>query len=1313
MAEDRIQLTGDATSLVQAYANANAAANNYVNTIKRVGRSEDELSQAAHARQMKLSQAEGTLSNFRKKVVKDVVGVEAKAEKINRKNQENRAIREAKMEVKHREALIENSKFDKKIQDKQAAETKKRLVENTKLLDKHRVDQQKKAEKNRKFLNRLRNKEAVREAAAKKTAARMELRQQAKENMNLTWQSLGRLVIVQSLHRAFSALSRSIVEGVKATSQLSIKLAELQTISQNQQLTIPDWLSGITGQSNIFGIDAFDQVEAAYQTLSNQIAEGAETFKFLGQANRFAVTALASSTEAVNLLSATINAYSMRASEAEKISASWFKTIELGRLRASEIADSIGDVAVMAEQSGAGLHELQAAISTMTIRGIKSNKVMTQLRGIFVKLLKPTKEMKKFLRGIGAESGEAAIKLHGFGEFMRLLQEYTHGSSTELAKIISRIRGLTGALVFKGEGLEEYERNLEEIVNGLDDYQNATDRIMASSGKQFEIHMMRIKNFFREDIGMGFLTTLTKYPAVLSAVEVGVKSLTKLIIAGTIPAIVGLGFAAKKTIGAIVIAAAPAAAYASAIVAMVIVIHRAINAQQILRKEIRLARDEYIESLRQQAEAEDKFFNRTLDKVKRHYNKRLREASSKLAKERGEVNKTTDKNEDVYNDLFKTQQRYTANVNELIDERISKLKEEVKETEKASDTIADLRKDTITSARETVLKDKLRETDRFRLGDRRKSEQELKARGRTEKLSILENEERFYRTQRDRALRLGDVDDVRMFTQKIRDLFNQREDIIDNIEDEIDDALRLGNKRLARKLQAQLNRQEKGTGTQQQGFIDVPIISGGFDQRGFDQASALEDFYRFENQYLAQYEQIARREENIVAQQLRFEEERKALYQDLYEQYREAGKLDIESALTSDEQLNKLKADLNELQIDAQTASREGLIGLKAKHDLITAKREEINNREQELLSTELDSRQNLINQMWRIQNEIGATMEDIDRLAQMTDVLRAIDISAAEGLDIGADQREIEFLRSSIKNQIAAMEIERGISRKAESEVGGSVAELRRLLQSQMEQLSRRVIGGGFGPPQKETLTQIGSLQDVLDTLDAYTKSQDPELFKSALRSMQEFFAVRGTGETAIEFEVLMNAYKHVEDAMQVNADIIEKGDEVLRDLQEQLKNTMSEEQANTEKLSNAVDVFAETTRTFSVDLERIMSKYLKPEVNRPEVGIIGKIRQFVGYDAKGGPKGSDTVPSWLTPGEFVMSRKGVLGNISTLARMNAGHLKMDQRYVSGGEVKNSNHFTLVSSGSEPIDARRMVHHINREQRRGTAKLGPKQLHF
>lgn len=100
-----------------------------------------------------------------------------------------------------------------------------------------------------------------------------------------------------------------------------------------------------------------------------------------------------------------------------------------------------------------------------------------------------------------------------------------------------------------------------------------------------------------------------------------------------------------------------------------------------------------------------------------------------------------------------------------------------------------------------------------------------------------------------------------------------------------------------------------------------------------------------------------------------------------------------------------------------------------------------------------------------------------------------------------------------------------------------------------------------------------------------------------------------------------------------------------------------------------------------------------------------------LVRYFGKGGftPRGTDTIPAMLTPGEFVMNSRATRRFYSQLVAMNAG---LSPAYrASGGSVMNAGitgDVTInVSGGQTGQDtARTIVRALNREIRRGTSAL-------
>ena len=370
----------------------------------------------------------------------------------------------------------------------------------------------------------------------------------AADSLTISWRSFVRLLAVQIFHQAVAAFTRAVAEAVVQVIELEKRISEVQTISQDIPLPFEEWRDGFKEISDQFGLPILDTVEGAYQTLSNQITEGAKTFEFMSSASKFAVTAVASTADSVNLLTAALNAFNLDVDRSDELAAKFFKTIELGRVRAGEMAETFGRIAVPANQLSISIEELQAAIASATIQGLKYNEAATLIRNVLLKLIRPTDAMKALFAEWGVESGEAAIKTFGFAGVLAKIEEHSQGSSTALGELFGRIRAITGAMLFAGEGLVRYDNALEQIKNSQDDYGRRTEIVMENAGKRLEIEFNKIKNFFTVDLtdkalrtidsiagGFGSLSAIVKSTAdtfavfwvgALTAASLGVTTLT-------------------------------------------------------------------------------------------------------------------------------------------------------------------------------------------------------------------------------------------------------------------------------------------------------------------------------------------------------------------------------------------------------------------------------------------------------------------------------------------------------------------------------------------------------------------------------------------------------------------------------------------------------------------------------------------------------------------------------------------------------------------------------------------------------------------
>jgi TP901 family phage tail tape measure protein len=346
----------------------------------------------------------------------------------------------------------------------------------------------------------------------------------AVQRLTLSWKSLVRLLSVQLFHQAISLLVRTLAEGVKTTIELEKRIGEVQTISQNLPLSLNQWFDGLKNLSDIWGISVLNQAEAAYQALSNQVVEGAATLDFLSVANKFATVAVTDASTAVNLLTSALNAFNLSTLDSERISSQFFKTIELGRVRAEEMATAFGRIAVPAAKLGIRIQELNAAISASTIQGFKYSEAATSIRNVFLKLIKPTDAMKKFFHELGVTSGEALIGAYGFAGALEQLDKKVGGSSTELGELLGRLRAMMGGFLLTGEGLRKFQDNLKQIEDATESYNKALDRILEKPGKQLDIQLNRIKNYFLA-ISKATIDWIALYSDNFRNITIGVKAL--------------------------------------------------------------------------------------------------------------------------------------------------------------------------------------------------------------------------------------------------------------------------------------------------------------------------------------------------------------------------------------------------------------------------------------------------------------------------------------------------------------------------------------------------------------------------------------------------------------------------------------------------------------------------------------------------------------------------------------------------------------------------------------------------------------------
>lgn len=335
----------------------------------------------------------------------------------------------------------------------------------------------------------------------KTTGKGLEKTKKSTERLTVSWKTLARVVATQLTVRGLNALITGLSSAIKRSRDLGLALAEIGSIAGGQLGVNMSTLSNdVLRLSTALGESAESVAEGIYQTLSNQVVEASEALQFYEKSASLARITNAESADVVNALSSVMNSYALEVSETDKVMDTLFKTIELGRVRMSELGTTIGRVLPIASQMGVEYQEVAAAIAVMTRQGVKANAAITQLRAVLQKILRPSDEMEKIFRSWGVESGPEAIRAFGGLRGVLLkLQEETNFNVAAQGELFQRVRAITSAMSLGVDQGREFAETYQEISEAtgvaaekIQEFQSTIEFELLQNQQEFENSWTRL-----------------------------------------------------------------------------------------------------------------------------------------------------------------------------------------------------------------------------------------------------------------------------------------------------------------------------------------------------------------------------------------------------------------------------------------------------------------------------------------------------------------------------------------------------------------------------------------------------------------------------------------------------------------------------------------------------------------------------------------------------------------------------------------------------------------------------------------------------
>jgi TP901 family phage tail tape measure protein len=258
----------------------------------------------------------------------------------------------------------------------------------------------------------------------------------------------------------------------KASADYGMAVAEVRTIANEAQFPLNRIKSITQEMSILYRGDMTEQAKAMYQAISSGATSASDATDLMHAANKLSIAGLDDVESSIDLLTNVINAYSMSYGEATDVSDMFFTAVRTGKTTVTELSKFLGQVAPTASNAGVRIEELNAALATITTRGVRTRQTVTGLKVALANIASPTKAANDEAKRLGVEFNATALRSKGLVQFLKEITESAEFNQDSFVKLFGSLEARNAILTVTGGNMEK----LNEVMGEMEKRAGATGR---------------------------------------------------------------------------------------------------------------------------------------------------------------------------------------------------------------------------------------------------------------------------------------------------------------------------------------------------------------------------------------------------------------------------------------------------------------------------------------------------------------------------------------------------------------------------------------------------------------------------------------------------------------------------------------------------------------------------------------------------------------------------------------------------------------------------------------------------------------------
>lgn len=323
-----------------------------------------------------------------------------------------------------------------------------------------------------------------------------------------------------------AALSAMVVGGIalaiRESSNFNKEFALISTSVDATGSDLDQYRQHILDYSTT-SVKSISDINAALYTAAQAGVQWGDSLDFISKSEQLAVANNANLNTTVDLLTGTMNAYGYSVKDVGHLNDVFFQSTLIGKQTIDELGQSMGQVVGIAANAGVSFEELQAAIATLTAKGMNTSDAITAVKAAITTIISPSVEASKAAQSLGLNFSASSLKAEGFSGMMEKIMAATGGSTDKMTQLFNEVRAMNGVMQLTGDGMTFFRNALDEIAASTGASEEAYKKMVATFANQSQMIVNTAKTLLIE-VGERLEPLAGGIAASLATLMTGIKS---------------------------------------------------------------------------------------------------------------------------------------------------------------------------------------------------------------------------------------------------------------------------------------------------------------------------------------------------------------------------------------------------------------------------------------------------------------------------------------------------------------------------------------------------------------------------------------------------------------------------------------------------------------------------------------------------------------------------------------------------------------------------------------------------------------------